>query len=153
MTDGCPSCGDALFLAARELIGILAERIGDRKLFGYGANPAVDFAGCNLLYGEGERDVLEGRKRIEQVRILEHEPEPVASERRKFFGVEFRYILPVDRDASRRGGVDGGDAVEQRALARARRTHDSHVLARFGSSHRRGRVLRIPPSSRSFRIA
>ena len=120
--------GDPLLLAARELARQVLEAVTQAD----GARRSVEPRLVGLLAGERQRqqDVLRRRERRDQVVLLEDEAEPVTPQQRELGLVERRELGVADEGLPRREPVEPGDALHQRALARARRSHDGGELAR-----------------------
>ena len=139
-TDGTRS-GNALLLTARHLVGMLRAAASEMPsvLAALAARAhRISRAGA-FRDGERERDVLVRGERVEQVRVLEDEAQLVAPEPRKLLALRAFvtsrpsiWILPAC------GRIDGGDAVEQRGLARPARPHDAGELA---CRHREAHVV------------
>ena len=87
--------------------------------------------GSGVSAGEvgGQRDVLLGRERRQQVERLEDEPEPVAAQERALPVRERGEVGVADEDLPRGQRVQAGQAMHQGRLARARGPHDRGELA------------------------
>ena len=119
-----PADGDALLLAAGELLGIAPAEAVEAEAGGERGLPVgVEAAGEAGLEGEVGGDV-EARDQIE---LLEDEADPVAAERGAggVGGAGDQRLADADRAGV--GGVEAGDEVEKGALA----APDSPVRARL----------------------
>src|SRR5581483_8630180 len=120
---------DALLLAAAELGGIAVEQIGRV----YELRDLLDPLGClvapDLPHTKGVRDVLaDGHMRPQCVRLEDHADVPLV--RRDVdvaSGVEGDAVS--ERDRSRVGGLEPGEAPEDRRLATAARTEEDQELS------------------------
>ena len=119
----------ALALPARHLEGMLFQHLLDAKRPRRLKNARVYLAGRHALDGERERDVLVGRERVQQVRVLEHKAKVVPAKIAERPAAQVGDRAPSHDDLPARGRVDGGQAVQKRRLARTRRPHDPHELA------------------------
>ena len=109
----------ALTLTARHLIGKLVENPLDAQGRCHGHNACRNLARRHAPDGKGQRYVLATGERVEQVGVLEDEAEFLTAKVCQGARLQLCHVLPIDKDRSRGRGVDGGDAVEQRGLARA----------------------------------
>jgi hypothetical protein len=99
---------------------------------------------------EGQRDVLGGGQRRDQVVRLEDEPHLVPAKLGEPSFRQFRDLDVTDEHPAARGSVEPRHAMEQRGLAGPRGTHDrgelcvrefdAHVAERLN----RGRFLSVP---------
>ena len=94
-----------------------------------------------------QRDVLDRGQRRNEVVGLEDEAEAVAADLRQLLVGKRAEVDVADVDVTARERVEPGEAVQQRRLARARRTHDRRVLGASRTRRRRCRA-RGPPSRR-----
>ena len=109
--------GDALLLAAGELLGVAGEEVGEAEARGQlGLPGGVEAAGEAGLEGEVGGDV-EAR---DQVELLEDEADGAAAELGAGGVGEGGDLGAVDLDGAGVDGVEAGDEVEERALAAAR---------------------------------
>ena len=118
---------DALLFSARQLRRVVMaafrepDLLEERRRSGPGAaHPG------NLHRNE---HVLERRQRRQQVEELEDESDSPPAQPCERILVERRDVDAVDRNLSRRRGVEAGDEAEQRGLAAAGRPGDRHHLA------------------------
>ena len=113
---------DPLLLAARELGGTVAQSLLQ-------PNPSRDLAHRRssrtvTVQAQRQADVLGDRERGQQVEGLEDEPDPLAPQDRQPPLAQPRELGVAERHGARGGPVQPRCHVQQRALARARRTHD-----------------------------
>src|SRR6516164_3265763 len=99
-----------------------AERV-DRSL-------EPDTSRC-LVVQLGEQHVLQRRPVGQQVEGLEDDPDPPAAQRRPIPVVQRARVQAVKQVAAGRGGVEQPEQVQQRGLARARRTGHRDVIVRL----------------------
>ena len=87
--------------------------------------------GVGLVAGERERqrDVLPRGERRHQVERLEHEPHPLAAQRRELAVRQESELGVTEEHLTRRQRVEAGEAVHQRRLPGARRPHDGGEAA------------------------
>ena len=123
--------GHALLHTARQLGGAFVD--------GSGQAHRVQQAACALALGGADaalghqrrqRDVLQRRKRGQQVVELEDKTQRVASAQRERCVVQALHRLALQQVAARGHGLKQPQDVEQRALARARWPDQRHKLAR-----------------------
>ena len=129
LRDDRARCCGALFLAARDLVGILLQDLSN-------AQPRRDFVDHGrylarrfLLNRERERDILAHGEGVEQIRVLKYKAELVAAEFCELSPAHFRDVAPSDANRPRGRGIDRRDAIEQRRFARPRRAHDGDELS------------------------
>ena len=129
VVDERPRDGDALALAARELIwqvvGTVLEADGLEEV--HGALRALPVA--DACVDERQGDVLERRDAREQVEVLEDEPDLLVARPREGIVVEAGDLLPVKLVGALRRAVEAAEDVHERRLARAGRPHQSGELA------------------------
>ena len=116
------SDGDALLLTAGQLGRAMAEAVLEPD----GVDDVVEPVTVDLAPGERgrEHDVLLRGQRGHQVERLEDEADPVAPQLGEPAVVERRDVGVADVHRARRERVEPGDAMQQRRLAGARRSHD-----------------------------
>src|SRR5438034_664070 len=117
----------ALLLTARELHGIVMTALAESDLVQQGERARAHVRRTGEL--EGDRDVLGGGERRDQVVRLEDEADAVAPEPRERVFAEPRQAHAIDRNRTARRCIEAGDEPEQRRLAAARRPGDRHALA------------------------
>jgi hypothetical protein len=130
---------DALALAARELLGLAVEQLGDVEDAGRRPDPLVDLRLRCLLELEPERHVLvHVHVRVERV-VLEHHGD-VAVLRR-----DVVHDVATDRDVAAGDLLEAGDHAKRRALAAARRPdqHDELLVrdVEVDTAHRQHLVI------------
>lgn len=121
--------GHALALAARHLARIFLQNVRHAEHVRSAIDLRADGIGLLALDGKGQGDVLETGQGVQQVRVLEDEAQVVATELGELTAAQLRDVEPVQDDVPAGHGIDGGDAVQKRALTRARWTHHADELA------------------------
>ena len=129
--------GGALLLSAGELVGVLVHELLDAQGPDQGREPALHLLGRHVRQHEGQEDVVPHGEGIQQVEVLEDEPQVLATKRRQVPLTGAREVLTLQEHLPRGGLVEGGQDVEQRGLARAALPHDGNELA---PPHREGHV-------------
>ncbi len=95
-----------------------------------GDRPAPALALGHALVHPAEHHVLERRAMRQQMERLEHEAEPLGAQPRPFALGQARHVAPVELVDAGARTVEQAEHVEQRRLARPRRSDDGDVLAR-----------------------
>ena len=113
---------DALLLTARQLRRAVVQPVAEPD----GLHDRVEPLLVRLPAAERGRqgDVLERGEGRHEVERLEDEADLLAPQLRELLVRERVQVDAADDDATRRERVEAGEAVHQRGLARARRTHD-----------------------------
>ena len=127
-----PRDRDALLLAAGQTVGHAVEAVSETDEVEHvggdlRAPPERPAAGVQQRH----RDVLEGGAPLQQVELLEDEPDrrapqPVAARRRQAADG-----CVIERDLAAGGQVEKPEEIQERGLPRARTADDRHVIARF----------------------
>ncbi len=115
--------GGALLLPAGYLIGEFGQNIGDAQLLRHILHLLLYGRRLRVCQRESQTDVFFNGQRIEEVEVLKYEPQLLASETGQLGGRKSRDVDAVQTDPSGADCVDGGDAVEQRRLTAAGRSH------------------------------
>ena len=106
-----PGGGAPLLLAPGHLIGVLVQAVGNAQKVRHLPHPPVDLLGGRPDNGQGQGDILIGGEGVQQVAVLEDEPQPLPAEFGQLLALEAGKLLPVDDDGAGGGPVDGGHAV------------------------------------------
>ena len=121
--------GDALLLAAGDLVGILAQQRFDaqppRKRGEFGLHVGKALTGEH----EGQEDVVADGEGIQQVELLEHEAEVLAAEGGHLALAHGGHVPPGEQHLAAGGRIESGEDVEQGGLAGAGLAHDGDELA------------------------
>src|SRR5690606_15097171 len=127
----CARDRDALLLAARELLGPRVEAVAETHALEHlrGERPALPELPPARVE-QGRDDVLQRGAALEQVELLEDEPEVGATAPRPGAAGEPADGHAVEHVLAARGGVEQPEDVEEGGLARPRAPDDRHVLAR-----------------------
>ena len=120
---------DALLLAARQLVRVVMDAVGEADALERLARPLVALGGGDVRVEQRQLDVLERGGARQQVEALEHEAERLVADARELVGVQPRDLLAVEAKLARRRLVEAAEDVHQRRLARARRAHHRDELA------------------------
>src|SRR6185437_8278815 len=121
-----PADRDPLLLTAGELLRVASEQFAQSQpLHELGVPDGIMLAGDARLEGE----VVLDREARDQVELLEHEPEPVAAQRRASGVGEVGDGGAVEPDLAAIGGIEPRDQMQQRALSGARFAGQCHALA------------------------
>ncbi|GII92626.1 hypothetical protein Ssi02_28570 [Sinosporangium siamense] len=126
-----PGDGDTLPLAAGDLVGVARGDVRETHLLqcrhglfsGGGRTRAVEFA--------GKHDVLDRAQGGDEVEVLEHIADVPAAQRHAFRGRQGGQLHVLDGHRARGGAVESARDVEQRGLARSRRSHHGEELPRL----------------------
>ena len=121
--------GNALTLTARHLSRVLLQNIRHAKQIGDAIDLRANGISFLTLDGKGQSNVLETGQSVQQVGVLEDEAQVIAAKFGQLTTAQLRDVAAVQDDASAGHGIDSGDAVQKRALARARRAHHADELA------------------------
>ena len=121
---------DALLLAARELVRVLAGLLRE-------PDDVEELARAQLGLGPGElpdpprreREVVDHGQVREEVELLEDDPDPLPD--RRDVDAVARDLLALEEDAARLDRLEEVDAPQQRALAAAARADHHEDLARL----------------------
>ncbi len=122
--------GDALALAAGELLGLAVEQVGDLQDAGRVLDPRLGGLGVDLRQLEAEAHVVvDGHVRVERVG-LEHHRDAALGRRQVVDD------LVADQQLARGDVLEPGDQAQQGGLAAARGADEDHELVGLD---RRGR--------------
>ena len=130
--DEGPGDGDALLLAGRQLVGLVAGLGAPRSTSSMTSRIAVaQLAPRRIGAGDGERqaDVLGDIEQRDQVERLEDEPRPVAAQARGRLVGQLADGLALEDHRPFGRLVQAAEQLEQRRLAGARRPHQRQELA------------------------
>src|SRR5690606_11732791 len=130
VNDG-PGRGGPLLLPAGHLVRVFVQNVVDAQPPADVVQPLADDAARLAVQHQRQNDVFAQRQRVQQVVVLEHEAEALAAEAGQLVPFELGGVHALDAHGARRGRVDGGQQVQQRRFAAARRSHDAHELALF----------------------
>ena len=124
IADNSAGDGNALTLAARHLMGLVIEAVGQSN-----ANESSFsfLSSFSAWYPEVEKavgDVIDRVHAFREVELLEDEADEVSAQSRQLAVREPRDVDPIDLNRARGGTVEGPDEVEQGGLARPRRADD-----------------------------
>jgi len=129
LADQRPGDAHALLLAARELRWKVPSALGQPDPGEGGLRPRAALVPAHAPGDERRLDVLLRAERGDQVERLEDEAERAAAQRRELTLAQLRQVATVEEDLSTGRPVQGAQHLEQRRLARARRTLDGEELA------------------------
>src|SRR3954470_15266490 len=117
-----PGDGDALLLPAGELVRAVPQPVAEAQPADDGVHPVP----VGPLPGQLHRqqDVVLRVEHRQQVEGLEDEADPLAAQRGQLLVAQGGQLGVAQPDLPGAGGVQAGEAVHQRRLARARRAHD-----------------------------
>ena len=122
--------GDPLLLAARELVRIGVELLGEAHELEHLLGDRPGLAPATLLHDPGrQHDVLADAQMREQIVALEHDAD-VGAERPQVARIVVERVAG-DRDVALADLLQPVDAAEHRALARAAAADQRHDLARL----------------------
>ena len=126
---------DALLLPARQLLGIAPQKFAKAEPLHQFRMPGriVPVRDARL---EGE--IVIDRKARDQVELLEYQAEPIAPQLRASGVRQCGDVGIVEPDLAAIGGIEPGDQMQQRALARTGFARQRHALA--------GRHIEIDPA-------
>ena len=120
--------GDALALAAGELVGLVVHAGAEVDGFEDGLGAGDALGGRGAVVDEGELDVVERGGAGEEVEGLEDEADFLVTDAGEFVVVELGDVMAVEPIAAVGRGIEAADEVHQRGLAGAGRAHDGDVL-------------------------
>ena len=138
--------GHALLLAARELVGAVAEPPAQAHELGQSQAELRTVGIGRSLIGQRHRDVFHHAELLNQVVRLKHEAEVAAADTRERFIVERGDIVAAQEILPGGRPVEAPEQVEQCALARARGAHDRHEVALVEVDGDAGECLHILPA-------
>jgi hypothetical protein len=126
--DECTGNGDALTLAAGELVGLVHHALGEvylrQDFLG-----ALDALGCGrAVIDERQFDVVQRGGASEQVECLEDEADFLVANAGELIIVEFGDVVAVEPVMALRGRIEAAEEVHQRGFAGTGRAHDGDVL-------------------------
>jgi acyl-CoA thioesterase I len=122
----CPSQGDSLLLAARQLGGIVVAAAGKPHALEQSLGARPRFFAPQL---EGDLDVLASRQGRDQMKGLEDETDLLAAEEGAFVFVQSREVSAIEDDPARRGLVEASQEPEEGRLSASGGTHDGQETA------------------------
>ena len=126
--------GDALLLAARELIGIAVGELRQLDELEHLLDAGIDLGGAAMRHLEAEGDVVAHRHVGEQRIGLEHHADLA------LMRLQVGHVLAIDADRAARRGLEAGDHAQDRRLAAAGRAEQGQELASLdlevGALHR-----------------
>src|SRR5205823_5679611 len=120
--------GDALLLAARELVRMMLEARAEADPFERFYRALFAFAAADAGVDERELDVLDRARAGEQVEVLEDEAEEVIARFGELAFVHARDFATGEEIAAAGRAIEAADHVHQRRFAGARRAHDGDEL-------------------------
>ena len=120
------SDGDALLLAAGELVRVFVELCSEAEAVDQlGLESGIEPAAQRGL----EADVVGHAERADEVKLLKHQTDRAAPQRRQCAIVQRGQRLPAHRDTASVRRIEPGGQVQQRAFAAAALAQQSHRLA------------------------
>jgi hypothetical protein len=121
-----PDRGNALLLTTRKLGGPVPQPGGDPGL----ADQLIHPAGVWFLAADPgwQRDVVEDAERRKQVEALKDEPDPGPAQQRQLPIRQRGQLGAANENPAAGQRVQGCEAVQQRRLARPRRSHNAREL-------------------------
>src|SRR5438874_2180115 len=124
---------DALLLAGGELVWTAALLAGQVHGRDHLPDAFLQLSPRRIVTGDRERqaDVLANVEQWDQVERLEDEAGPLAAQPRRLTIREAADVATLEDDPATAGPVQPAQHLQQRALARARRSHQGHELARL----------------------
>ena len=131
IADQRPGDGDALLLAARQLVGLAAQLVAQAHLFQHrlGAGPAL--AAGHPRVDQGHLHVAHQVQFGQKVVLLEHKAQHLVADGGKLVAAHLAHIPAFQLIGAGGGHVQAADDVHAGGLARARLAHDGHELAGF----------------------
>ena len=123
--------GDALLLAAGELLGAVVEAMAEADELREGDAVFVAVGEIAALVKERDVDVLDDRELVDEVVGLEDEAERAAAEGGELVVVHGGDVLAAEKIFAGGGAVEAAEDVEESRFARTRRAHDGDVGAGF----------------------
>jgi hypothetical protein len=125
-----PGDGYPLALAARELVGLVLQPVGEAHFLDEVPHYLrARLPGQGSPEQEGKLDVLEDVEDRNEIEGLEDEADLLAAVAGQLLVAQGLDVGPIDAHDSRGRQVDAAEHVEHRALARARRSCDGEELA------------------------
>ena len=133
LVDQRPRDGDALLLAARQLVGIVIHALAEPDDLQDFLGPLVALGGLHLVLAavveQRQLDVVERRRPRQQVEALEDEADLAVAHDRELIAGHPRDILAVEDVLAARRAIKAAEDVHERRLAGAGRARDRHELA------------------------
>src|SRR5437879_1157477 len=120
---------DALLLAARQFLRLVLGTIGKSHHLQRHGDILLALRGGELCQQQRQLDVALSAQHRHQVVELEHEADVVCAPLRQLAARKVVDAATADVDLARAGLIETADQVEQRGLARARRTHERDEVA------------------------
>ena len=125
--------GDALLLAARQLLRAVIEPVAEAHLLEPRPRHRLRRARPRLGVEQGQHHLAQRRRARQQIELLEHEADRAVSERGQLIARTARAMSrPAMRSSPAVGTIERADQVHHGRLAGARRAHDGHVFALRG---------------------
>ena len=129
IVDQGPRDGHALHLAAAQLVGLLAQLVGQPDLFQRFLRPAAAFLPADAAQRQRQLHVGQHRLVRNQVVALEHEPDRVVPVGVPVAFLKLLRALPADDQVALRVLVQSADNIQQRGLPAPRRSEDRDEFA------------------------
>ena len=136
--DERPGCRGPLLLSAGDLVGVLAQDVGNPQLLRQRLQLSLHFLIGPPRQHQGQEDVVPQRESVQQVEVLKHEAQMGAAESRQVPFPDIGQGLTVQKHLSGGGPVQRRQDIQQGGLAGAGLAHDGHILPRL---HREIHVL------------
>ncbi len=125
--DECAGDGHALLLATGELGGLVIEASRDAEELGENVEAVrIEAVAVNVL---GERDVVAGGERRQEIEFLEDEANFVAAKVGAGGVAEGGKVVAIEHDAASRGAGEGAHDVEHGRFAAPGGPHDGEKIA------------------------
>ena len=128
-----PCCGGALLLTSGYLIGVLVEQRGYPEQLRSGVQLRLHGRVLFAPQHQREQYVVPHRERIQQVELLEHEPQIVPAEIRELRFLYLREVHSVEDNAAPGRLVERRENIQQRGLSGAALAHYRDVFPRLRS--------------------
>ena len=120
--------GDALALAAGELVGLVHHAGAEVDALEHGLGAGDALGGGGAVVDEGQLDVVQRGGAGEQVEGLEDEADLLVADAGELVVVELGDVVAVEPVLALGGRVEAADEVHQRGFAGAGGAHDGDVL-------------------------
>ena len=126
--DEGPGHRRALLLAAGDLVGVFFQQVLEAQAAGQGQQQPLHLLEPLPRQHQGQEDVVLDGEGVQEIEVLEHEPQMVPAEGGELPLPDGDYILSVQQHLPAGGLVQSGQDVEQGGLAGAGLPHDGHVF-------------------------
>ncbi len=130
--------GDALLLAAGELVGFIVEPVAEADAIEGGGGAIASFVGRDVAVDRRQHDVFEGAERGEQVELLEDEAEFLVADFGEVGFGNLRHVDAVKGVVADRWAIEATDDVHGGGFAGAGGADDRAV---FAWSNREGNII------------